>query len=88
MTTYSYQGLMDVSFDEINGKHFVRLDTGEIVGELYARYPKECGKLSALVGCGLIEFINRGGNQEKITKIYGIKIHQDVVTFKTTTLQM
>lgn len=84
MASYTFDSLMHAPFEDIKGKEFIRLDTGEIIGSVYATYPTDCGRLSAAIGNGLIEFIIRGDKKkpDKITKIYGMRAIQDVVSFK------
>lgn len=88
MACYSFESLMNAPFEDIKGKEFIRLDTGEIIGSVYATYPNDCGKLSAAIGNGCIEFILRGNDvddikkTDKITKIFGIRALHDVLTFK------
>lgn len=88
MACYTFEDLMYIPFEKIKGKEFIRLDTGEIIGSVYATYPNGCGKLSAAIGNGCIEFIVRGSGvgdikkPDKITKIFGIRALHDVLTFK------
>jgi hypothetical protein len=45
---FSFNDILDADWQAVLGKSYVRTDTGEIYGKILAKYPKECGKLSAL----------------------------------------
>jgi hypothetical protein len=76
MTTYSFNDILYSEWTLVAGKKYVRIDTGEVYGEIFCKYPKESGKLSALFCEGIIEFVARSTNattnkKEIITKICG-----------------
>jgi len=68
---FSFNDILDADWQAVLGKSYVRTDTGEIYGKIFAKYPKECGKLSALFCEGIIEFVERVDAKERFTKILG-----------------
>jgi hypothetical protein len=74
MTTYSFNDILYSEWTLVAGKKYVRIDTGEVYGEIFCKYPKESGKLSALFCEGIIEFVLRSRDTNKkdiITKLCG-----------------
>lgn len=59
MNCYTFDELLNSDWSDISGKIFKNMITNEIVGEIYSKYPTHCGKLSAFMNNGIIEFIIR-----------------------------
>lgn len=71
MSTYSFNDILNSDWSEVAGKKYIRIDIGKVYGMVFAKYPKECGKLSALFCDGIIEFVQRDDAKEQFTKILG-----------------
>lgn len=70
-TSFSFNDIVNADYSAVLGKIYIRTDTGEVCGEVFAKYSKECGKLSALFCDGFIEFVERKEAKEQFTKILG-----------------
>jgi hypothetical protein len=71
MSTYSFNDILNSDWSGVIGKRYIRIDTGKVCGIIFAKYPKESGKLSALFCDGIIEFVHRNDTKEVFTKILG-----------------
>lgn len=69
MDCYSFDELVNAPWQDIFKKKYKNIITGEEVGEVVSKYPTHCGKLSALMSEGIIEFLNRKRN--KYTTLWG-----------------
>jgi len=70
-TILSFNQLINASFINISFSNFERIDTGEYLGSIWAKYPKH-SKISATAYGGIIEF--QRPNEKKCKKIYGIEL--------------
>ena len=77
--TYSFNDLMYMPLMDILNKKIIRIDTQEILGNIYSRYPKN-SKIDAIVNKGIIEF--SVSNDFTVKKIYGITLDENEKLFK------
>jgi hypothetical protein len=70
-TSFSFNDIVNADWSAVSGKRYIRTDTGQVYGEVFAKYSKDCGKLSALFCDGFIEFVERKEVKERFTKILG-----------------
>lgn len=68
---YSFDEILKMSFVQTGEKIFKKTDTDEILGIVYAKYPKN-SKMDAMINGGIIEFVNFYTN--KHTKLYGNQV--------------
>lgn len=82
--TYTFAELTQCDWSAVAKKQFRRVDTGELVGEIFAKYPVYCGKLSAVMNNGRLEFLLRSCNQgrDKYTVLFGTQFAEDVACFE------
>ena len=81
MTSYSFNDLVYSDWSSVVGKMYSRTDTGERLGEIYSKYPKESGKISASMGDGIIDFLDRTKGNGVFTKIAGVNIDPNAKLF-------
>jgi hypothetical protein len=77
-TVYSFDDLLNAPFVEIYGKVFENIQTKEILGIIWAKYPKNFNLKSTLTG-GTIQFLS---DDNTITKINGSDLNQTLKIFK------
>jgi hypothetical protein len=83
--TYTFTELTQCDWSTVSKKHFRRVDTGELVGEIFAKYPIYCGKLSAMMNNGRLEFLLRSHCREgrdKYTVLFGSQFAEDAACFE------
>jgi len=78
---YTFNDIMNATFLYFEKKIFLRNDTNEMLGTVWAKYPSN-SKLSAIIGDGILEFFLY--ESQKITKIYGKDIDKNSLIFKVT----
>jgi len=72
----SFSDILYMSYSDwskIGKKLFKRIDTGEVLGEIHAKYPIESGKLSAIMNDGRVEFLLRG-QKDRFTILFGTQL--------------
>lgn len=72
----SFSDILYMSYDDwrkVSNARFKRTDTGELLGEIHAKYPIESGKMSAIMNDGRVEFLLRG-QKDRYTLLFGTQI--------------
>ena len=83
--TYTFTELTQCDWSTVSKKQFRRVDTGELVGEIFAKYPVYCGKLSAAMNNGRLEFLLRSlcsEGRDKYTVLFGTQFAEDAACFE------
>jgi hypothetical protein len=75
MDCYSFDELVEAPWTCVSGKKYKNIITGEEVGEIISKYPTHCGKLSALMSEGMLQFLNKKCN--KYTTFWGTSLPID-----------
>ena len=75
MNCYSFDELVNAPWCNVSNKKYKNIMTGEEVGEIVSKYPTHCGKLSALMSEGMIQFLNKNCN--KYTTLWGTSLPVD-----------
>jgi len=79
--TYTFKELTLCDWTAVAKKRFRRVDTGELLGEIFAKYSINCGKLSAMMNDGRIEFLLRENDCEKYKVLFGNEFDADAKIF-------
>jgi len=72
----SFSDILYMSYDDwrkVSNARFKRIDTGELLGEIHAKYPIESGKMSAIMNDGRVEFLLRG-QKDRFTILFGTQL--------------
>ena len=75
---YSFNEIVMASWDSLRDKVFIRNDTNETLGSVYAKYDK-MWSLSTMCTNGRIEFLNHERNA--INRVFGEELNVDEKMF-------
>jgi hypothetical protein len=75
---WSFNEIIESPWENLKNKNFKRIDTDEFMGTVYAKYDNKF-KLSSMLNDGIIEFLDKKNN---LNKIFGINIDKDKKLFK------
>ncbi len=74
----SFNEIVESPWENLKNKNFKRIDTDDFLGFVYAKYDRGF-KLSSMLNDGIIEFLDKKNN---LNKIFGINIDKDKKLFK------
>ncbi len=75
---YSFNDIVMATWDSLRNKEFIRNDTNECLGSVYAKYDK-MWSLATMCTNGRVEFINQDHNNVK--KVFGEDLNTDEKMF-------
>ncbi len=78
-TMYSFNNIISATWEELAGKHFIRIDTNEELGTVYAKYDNMFS-LANICTNGRIEFLQKDGSFVK--QIFGKELDVNAELFK------
>lgn len=79
---YSFNDIVMASWDSLRNKAFIKNDTNEYLGSVYAKYDK-MWSLATMCTNGRIEFLNQDYNNVK--KVFGEDLNTDEKMFSIKT---
>ena len=75
---YSFNDIVMATWDSLRNKEFIRNDTNEYLGSVYAKYDK-MWSLATMCTNGRVEFINKDHNNVK--RVFGEEINTEEKMF-------
>ena len=75
---YSFNDIVMATWDSLRNKEFIRNDTNEYLGSVYAKYDK-MWSLATICTNGRVEFINQDHNNVK--RVFGEDLNTDKKMF-------
>ena len=75
---YSFNDIVMATWDSLRNKEFIRNDTNEYLGSVYAKYDK-MWSLATICTNGRVEFINQAHNNVK--RVFGEDLNTDKKMF-------
>ena len=76
---YSLNDIIQARWEELSGKEFIRTDTNQYLGTVYAKYDKRF-KLSSMINNGYVEFMR--SNTGPVIYVFGVDIDPDHKLFE------
>lgn len=76
---YSLNDIIQASWEELSGKEFIRTDSNQYLGTVYAKYDNRF-KLSSIINNGYVEFLRTKSGP--VTYVFGVDIDPDQKLFE------
>lgn len=76
---YSLNDIIQASWEELSGKEFIRTDSNQYMGTVYAKYDNRF-KLSSIINNGYVEFMRT--KTGPVTYVFGVDINPDQKLFE------